>query len=135
MSIPIQKYREVVFQLLYSSDMGLTDEKHMVDMLSQELSVSKKNVRDAQQRVHLIRSHLSEIDRMIAEVSKSYDFERIHSVERNILRLSVFELHFDNEKIPHKVVIAEAMRLARKFGTKESASFINAILDNIHKNK
>jgi transcription antitermination protein NusB len=82
--------------------------------------------------VHLLRSHLEEIDLMISNTSHSYAFERIQSVERNVLRLGVFELFFD-PSIPPKVAIAEAMRLARKFGTKESAVFVNAILDTLYK--
>ena len=70
---------------------------------------------------------------MIAKTSHAYEFERIQTVERNILRLAVFEIFFDNGTVPPKVALAEAMRLARKFSTYESTSFINAILDAIYK--
>ncbi len=132
MTLSQQKFREIVFQLLYSRDMGYFDEDLMTELMMAELAVSKKNVRLAQERVHLIQQHLPEIDPLITSVSTSYDFDRIQMVTKNILRLGVFELYFD-EKIPHKVAIAEAIRLSRKFSTPESASFVNALLDQLHR--
>ncbi len=132
MAVPAQKFREVVFQMLYSHDIGRATDESMVDLLSHELAVTKKVVRDAQDRVHQICAHQEDIDAKITATSHSYAFERIQSVERNILRLGVYELLFD-QSIPFKVVMAEASRLAKKFATKESASFVNAILDAIYK--
>lgn len=132
MSVPAQKFREIVFQMLYSHDMGKAENEAMLELLTNELAVTKKVVRQAQERAQQIIDRQHKIDDLIAQTSYSYQFERIQSVERNILRLGTFEILFD-ETIPHKVAIAEAMRLARKFSTKESASFINAILDTIYK--
>jgi transcription antitermination protein NusB len=134
MSLPAQKFREIVFQLLYSYDMGRATDENMLSLLSDELAVTKKSVKEAQVRVHKILNNLETIDALITKTSHSYAFERIQSVERNILRMSVFELLFDGE-IPDKVAIVEAMRLARKFSTKESASFVNAILDVLYKSR
>lgn len=69
---------------------------------------------------------------MITEHSTSYEFERIPRIERNVLRLGVYEIMYDSD-IPPKVAIAEAIRLTRKFATPESATFVNAILDSILK--
>lgn len=132
MAVPQQKIREIVFQLLYSYDLGQANDEDMITMLSAELAVSKQIVSVAQNRVKEIRAKQNEIDAQITKTSTSYEFDRIQSVERNILRLGVFELLFD-EEIPPKVAIAEAIRLARKFGTPESASFVNAILDSLYK--
>jgi transcription antitermination protein NusB len=128
----MQKYREAVFQLLYSYDIGNTDVKGIVDLLMSELAVTKKTIQNAQGRVQLIRTLLPEIDALIGRTSQSYAFDRIQTVERNVLRLGIFEMLFD-DAIPPKVAIAEALRLARKFSTKESASFVNAILDSLYK--
>jgi transcription antitermination protein NusB len=133
MSLPQQKFREIVFQLLYSHDLSNASESDMTPLLMAELSVTKKAVRTAQERVNEIIAKKQELDVLIAKASLSYAFERIPSVERNILRLGVFELLFD-DTIPPKVSISEAMRLARKFSSPEAASFINAILDNLYKN-
>jgi N utilization substance protein B len=131
MALSQEKFREIVFQLLYSQDLGYVDETLLTDLIMSELAVSKKNVRLAQERVRLIREHLAQIDPLISSVSTSYDFERIQTVTKNILRVGVFELLFDKQ-IPPKVAIAEAIRLSRKFNTPESASFVNALLDHLY---
>lgn len=134
MALPQQKFREIVFLLLYSHDMGRTDDDEMISFLMEELSVSKQSVLKAMERARLISDKLPEIDAQIAAKSVTYEFERIQSVERNVLRLGVYELFHDNE-LPPKVAIAEALRLAKKFGTPESVAFVNAILDSLFKER
>lgn len=131
MTVPQQKFREIVFQMLYSYDIGKANEEDMIELLMKELAVTRKVVQKARDRVEEIVSILIELDQMISQASLSYDFERIQSVERNVLRLGLFELFFD-EQIPPKVAISEAMRLARKFGSPESAGFVNAIMDTLY---
>jgi transcription antitermination protein NusB len=131
MSLSPQKFREIVFQLLYSQDIGHSQEDAMIELIMNELSVTKKNVKLAQDKVNEIRQKLDEIDPMIASVSTSYTFERIQTVTKNILRLGVYEL-FIEQKAPPKVIIAEAIRLSRKFSSPESASFANALLDHLY---
>lgn len=131
MALSPQKFREIVFQLLYSQDMGHPHDDAMVELIMTELSITKKNVKLAHDKVRDIRQKLEEIDPMIASVSTSYTFERIQSVTKNILRLGVYELFFE-KKVPPKVVIAEAIRLSRKFSSPESASFANALLDHLY---
>ncbi len=134
MALPHQKFREIVFQLLYSRHLGHADEQVMLELMMAELEVSKKHVRAAQDKVQKIIEHLDRIDPLIASISTSYSFERIQTVPKNILRLGIFELFFDKTEAPTppKVVIAEAIRLSRKFNTPESASFVNALLDHLY---
>lgn len=132
MSLPQQKYREIVFQLLYSLDIGNPKEEDIISLLMKELSVTKVTMRQAWQRAQSILSHKKEIDNRIRQTAVSYEFDRIQVVERTILRLGVFEL-FHDPNIPPKVAISEAMRLARKFSTPEAASFVNALLDHLYK--
>jgi N utilization substance protein B len=131
MALSQQKFREIVLQLLYSQEVGHPNEGLMTDLMMGELAVSKKNVRLAQEKAQKIQENLPQIDSLIASVSTSYNFERIQVVTKNILRLGVFEIYFD-EEIPPKVAIAEAIRLSRKFNTPESASFVNALLDQLY---
>jgi transcription antitermination protein NusB len=133
MAVPQQKIREIVFQLLYGHDWPATQNEELHSLLSKELKVSKKVVLEAQQRVNVILKHVEELDQIIAKTSEAYAFERIPSTERNILRLGTFELLFDSN-VPSKVAIAESIRLARKFSTPESATFVNAIMDSLYKN-
>jgi transcription antitermination protein NusB len=133
MTLPPQKLREAVFQMLFSSDFeAITDE--MVEMMMQELKTTRANMREAKSRAEAVISRLSEIDPLIGSGSTEYSFERISRVERTILRLGVFELLFD-AALPPLVAIAEAIRLCRKFATNESSQFVNAILDGVYKNR
>ncbi len=132
MAIPQAKLREIVFQLLYSHDTGRTEEQSSIALLMKELQVARSGVHQAMIKANAIQQNLPEIDAAITKAVHSYTFDRIQLVERNILRLGVFELIIE-KTTPPKVSISEAMRLGRKFASPESANFINAILDNIYK--
>ena len=132
MALAVQKFREMVFQMLYCHDFSQGLEDDVIDLMMSELKVTKKSAREAYQRMKLILEKANEIDDRIRPASTEYQFERISSVEKNILRLGIYELCYD-KSIPAKVAIAEAIRLCRKFGTPESAHFVNAILDHVYK--
>lgn len=73
---------------------------------------------------------LEEIDAVIQQNTKNWRLVRLAAVDRNILRLAVFELLSDS-RTPETVVINEALEIARKFSTQESATFVNGVLDSI----
>jgi N utilization substance protein B len=131
MPLPPQKFREAVLQILYSYDFESSAEE-IIPFMMQELKTTRKAMFEAEARVKQILEKAPEIDGKISLASTEYTFDRISRVERTILRLSLFELLFD-KNIPSKVVIAEAIRLCRKFGTPESSQFVNAILDGVYK--
>jgi N utilization substance protein B len=132
MALPVQKFREIVLQLLYSQEFAQLDPVTSIPFMMEELKVTKKSMIEVHERVDRIVEKLDQIDEKIRNTSTEYSFERISKVELMILRLGVYELFFDSS-IPDKVVIAEAIRLCRKFGSPESANFVNAILDVIYK--
>ena len=134
MALPKQKFREIVFELLYSHDFSESQAEDMIPFLMNHHEVPKSQIREAQSRLSAILAKQMEIDGMIAAVCDAYSFERISRVERNLLRLGCFELLFD-ETIPPKVAIAEAMRLCKKFSTPEGAHFVNAIIDKFNREK
>ncbi|MCP3676267.1 MAG: transcription antitermination factor NusB [Deltaproteobacteria bacterium] len=78
------------------------------------------------------REHLFEIDAMIERFAEHWSIGRMAVVDRNILRLAIFELRY-YENTPYRVVIDEAVELAKKFGSEESGAFINGILDSVGK--
>ena len=83
--------------------------------------------------LHLIKgvdSNREDLDRMIESRSHNWRLDRMARVDRNILRLAVFEMSHCRD-VPDKVAINEAIELAKDFGTEESAAFINGILDSI----
>ncbi|MFQ5328393.1 MAG: transcription antitermination factor NusB [Thermodesulfobacteriota bacterium] len=75
---------------------------------------------------------LADIDALIEKFAVHWSIARMAVVDRNILRLAIFELRYF-EETPYRVVIDEAVELAKKFGSDESGSFINGILDGISK--
>jgi N utilization substance protein B len=78
------------------------------------------------------QAHRPEIDKLIQQFSEHWRIERMAAVDRNILRIAVFEFLYETET-PTTVVINEALEIARKFSTEESTQFINGILDAINK--
>lgn len=127
-----EKLREVVLQMLYSEEFGKIEGDDLKEFIETECKISKGLLEEAYNRFNNIKKEISNIDNIINEISKGYNFERISKVELNILRLGGFELMFDKE-VPPKVAISEAIRICRKFGTRDSANFVNAILDEIYK--
>ncbi len=128
MSLDPYKQRELVFLLLYSFDMGQDIlSSDIVELVKDECKVAKKYVVEARGRVETILKVREACDTLIAKVCTDYKIERIQSVERNIIRLAIFELILEQE-LPPKVVFAEAKRLAKKFSTEESSNFVHALL-------
>lgn len=76
--------------------------------------------------------HAADIDACIRDASPKWRIERMGMVDRNVLRLATFEcLH--REDVPLKVILDEAIEIARRFGTEDSASFVNGVLDTVGK--
>lgn len=78
-----------------------------------------------------VRRHLPQIDRVIERFSSNWKLSRMAGVDRNVMRLAVYELLCCPD-IPSKVSINEAIDIGKKYGTEESGAFINGILDAIH---
>ena len=74
------------------------------------------------------------IDAHITACVKNWDIQRIGGIERNVLRMGIYELAFAEEKTPQAVVINESVDICKFFGTRESGRFVNGILDSIAKN-
>jgi len=79
-----------------------------------------------------ISACIDDLDNIIMESSTNWKMSRMAAVDRNILRLAVYEMKF-REDIPVNVSINEAVEIAKRFGTSESSAFVNGILDNIAK--
>lgn len=134
MALVKKKFREIVFQILFSK-IFILDEKDIVPFIMKQIKTTKKNTLLSLDYANKIVSNIRKIDTEIKKVSSSYEIERICKVEITILRLALYEMIFD-ENIPCKVAISEAIRLTKKFASVKSASFINAILDAVfHKHE
>jgi N utilization substance protein B len=75
-----------------------------------------------------VRKNLPAIDESIRKASRNWRLERMARVDRNLLRLAVYELAFEKD-VPPKAAINEAIEIAKRFGTAESPAFVNGILD------
>lgn len=77
-----------------------------------------------------VQAHLTDLDQLIETHSHNWRLDRMQRIDRNVLRIGVFELkHVPS--IPRKVTINEAVELAKTFGNEASSSFINGLLDRI----
>lgn len=127
MSIPVQKFREFVFQALYSHEVS-ADPKPFLETL---LRGNRKDIEMAVGRMNAVMEKKDEIDLKVAQISEKFDYEKISPIERNVLRLAVYEIFYD-DSIPPKVAIAEAIRIIRKYGSHEGGTYVNALLDRIY---
>ena len=74
--------------------------------------------------------HRADIDGLITQSTEHWRFERLSHVDLNVLRVATYELSYTRE-VPPSVVMDEAIEIARRFGTEESAVFVNGVLDQI----
>lgn len=80
-----------------------------------------------------VYGELEQIDTIISRASQNWRVERMSRVDRNVLRLGAFEL-LRRPEVPRAVIIDEAVELAKRFGTEDSSSFVNGVLDRIANN-
>ena len=128
-----RKAREVALQFLYRLDRYSDD-----DPAPHAQEFWARHPVDAETRVFadaLVRGtkqNQAKVDEIIGQYAEHWDLGRMAVVDRNILRLAVYELLWRDD-VPAKVAINEAIEIAKKFGTGESSRFINGVLDRIHK--
>lgn len=84
-------------------------------------------------KIQEIIKHVNEIDDTLAKTSVEYSLERISLIDKNILRIAIFELLFEKEQ--PKIVIEEALRLSKKFSSPEAVSYVHAIIDEVYQNE
>ncbi len=120
-----------MLQFLFQSDFG--DKDHRKNNLKQFLSDKENDPEGKKFASEIIDGTLSmldEIDSVIKKAAENWVLERMAAVDRNILRFAVYEL-LQRKDIPPAVTINEAIEIAKKYSTLESAAFINGILDKI----
>jgi transcription antitermination protein NusB len=127
--------RERALQALYQLDMSPVASP--AEALESAWSASSDEApRDADthrfalELVEGVRRHLAEIDALIEEHSHNWRLDRMSRIDRNVLRLGIYELQHCAD-IPRKVTLNEAVELGKTFGTEESSAFINGLLDRV----
>lgn len=122
--------RELALQALFQAEfsapaplasfLGLYEEKFPSDALEY-----------AQGLVEGVLKHKAEIDSLIQANSRHWKIERIALVEKNIIRVGIFEMKYSGEPLKPSIAIDEAVEIAKKYGSTEAGSFVNGILDQI----
>ncbi len=128
--------RELALQILYQADIKQipVDEfisdfwKHLMD--EQPLPNAVREY--AQTLACKTFENLKKIDEVVEQYTENWEMDRMAYVDRNILRLSTYELLYQQD-VPMKVVLNEAVELAKRFGEDDSSKFVNGILDKIAK--
>ena len=124
--------RELALKFLYQSELNAGDYSEQMEQFL-EISPVKDDVRKFMvDLVETISLHKREIDEFLEKSSENWSLSRMTVIDRNILRIATAELLFHKD-IPHKVVIDEAVEIAKKFGSEDSPDFINGVLDRIKK--
>jgi N utilization substance protein B len=127
-----RKARELALQMLYQHDLSSNPPQQIVDTF-EELQKSKPNTREFAVKIfHGTVENLDKIDEMIAAQADNWRISRMAVVDRNIIRMSIYEL-MNEPDTPKLVIIDEAIEIGKKFGTQKSSQFINGILDGILK--
>ncbi len=123
--------RELALQALYQLDQRGDEIFDEIDNFCKKSTENPDVYQFAIALTNGCRSHLQEIDEKISGVTEHWELRRMAIIDKNILRLGVYELLYRND-IPPKVSINEAIELAKKFSTKNSGTFVNGILDKIY---
>ena len=127
-----RKARELALQMLYQHDLSGNSPETIVSTF-EELQKSKPNTREFATKIFQgTIDNLAKIDEMIAAQADNWRIARMAVVDRNIIRMSIFEL-LEESETPKLVIIDEAIEIGKKFGTQKSSQFINGILDGILK--
>ena len=130
--LPRRKLRELAIQVLYSFDFNPNLNLGEILTLFNSVLLRRVSLEEVKDYMMAPLPFLKSIDADIVKAIFNYKVDRISRVEYAILRFAVFELNYCYDRVPPKVVIAEAVRLSGKFGTKEGGKFVHAILDAIY---
>jgi N utilization substance protein B len=125
-----RKARTIALQALYEVDAVGRRAEAVVERLLGEAGLSEENNAFVRELVNGVVQNNDGIDRNIQRFAPAWPVEQIAIIDRNILRLAIFEILFDN-KVPVKVAVSEAVELAKSFGSNSSSKFINGVLGSV----
>ena len=124
------KARTIALQALYEVDAVARQPGTVTERLLAEAGLSAENNEFVRELVSGTVKNREEIDQNIHKYAPAWPVDQIAIIDRNILRLAIFEILFDN-KVPVKVAVSEAVELAKTFGSDKSSKFVNGVLGAI----
>ena len=126
-----RKARSIALQALYEIDSVNHDPEETLNHLRTGSSLSEESFGFARELVEGVIKYRDKLDRRIHKYAPAWPIKQIAIIDRNILRLAIFEILIDN-KIPVKVAINEAVELAKNFGGDSSSKFVNGVLGAVN---
>jgi len=128
--------RSIAMQSLYEWDFGGKKDDALEKITKRNLEEFGPGLEDKEfvwQIINGVLSHLKDIDNIITKAAPEWPIDQITIVDRNVLRIGLFELLYsDKEEVPPKVAINEAIELAKSFGGESSGKFINGVLGTVY---
>ncbi len=121
---------QILFQTEYAPQISFDD---LVSIHGAKMEASVISYAD--QIVRGVMANKESLDKKIQEASRHWKIDRMGGVDRNLLRLALFEIFHATEMIEPKIAINEAIEVAKIFGSQESPSFVNGILDQVVRNE
>lgn len=129
-----RKAREVALQVLFQLDFNTADKDDALTAVIAEAGDLSSSVKEyARALVEGTQSMREDIDQIISKISSEWKVGRMAGVDRNIVRIAIYEMQLANDKISPNVAINEAVELAKKFGSEDSGRFVNGILGTLAK--
>ena len=125
-----RKARAIALQALYEIDATRHEMEKVVSRLLGEGGLSEENNTFVRELVSQVIQNKEKIDLTMQKFAKAWPINQISIIDRNILRLAIFEVLFDN-RVSVKVAINEAVELAKKFGSDNSSKFVNGVLGSV----
>ena len=129
-----RKSRELTLQFLYQGELAGQDNFLDFEEYCIHFQVNKKAIPYAKKLLDGVQEKGDAINQLIRKYAENWRLERMSVIDRNILRLAVYEVHYQDD-VPISVAINEAVEIAKRFSTDDSAPFINGILDGVAKEK
>lgn len=122
-----RKSREFALQMLFEWDMTHEKPKRVEQLFWKSAQAADSTREFANELFEGSVAQVESTDQLIRQLSENWRLDRLAAVDRNILRLAIFELR--SSTVPASVVIDEALELAKKFSSAEAPAFLNGILD------
>ena len=130
-----QLIRSIVLQSLYEWDF-YEEKEDLEKIVERNINMFGADIDEPEFIWRLVTGvieHKKEIDEIIIKAAPEWPVDQIASIDRNILRLGIYELIYaDQKEVPHKVAINEAIEVAKNFGGQNSSKFVNGVLGSIY---
>jgi transcription antitermination protein NusB len=130
MNFSRRKGRELALQCIYALEQGADSYPLVEDACIQALSVNEDDKKFSRMLVELTRHNKLEIEEKMVSELQNWDIDRMNLLDKILVRLALAEILFHPET-PTKVVLSEALQLAKKYSGSESSKFVNGILDAV----